>query len=166
TPTDFAVSIELPPPRATRPSQSDSRYTTLARPTSSISGLGRTSSKTTAFSRCASVASARPAATTPLSVTRSGRLTPSWATISPRREIAPAPWTIRVGTSTVRTVSTFTLTGRRAYSTAGRWIESAFGDLQLASGVEAGALFDHERRHHSSSFRLDLGEAEPLARLR
>src|SRR6184192_3378276 len=40
TPTDFAVSIELPPPRATRPSQPDSRYATLARPTSSISGFG------------------------------------------------------------------------------------------------------------------------------
>src|SRR4029077_1361042 len=34
TPTDFAVSIELPPPSATRPSQPASRYTALARPTS------------------------------------------------------------------------------------------------------------------------------------
>src|SRR6266511_1116351 len=80
-----------------------------------MSGFGQTSSKRIAFSRCASVASARPAATTPLSVTRSGRVTPSSATSSPTRAIAPAPWTIRVGTSTLRTVSTSTLTGRRAY---------------------------------------------------
>src|SRR5439155_14293478 len=137
-------------------------------PTSSISGFGLTSSKRTAFSRCASAASARPAATTPLSVTSSARVTPNAATRSPTRAIAPPPWTSRVGTSTVRTVSTSTLTGRRAYRNAAATIDrsSTVGDLQLATGVEAGTLFDHERRHRSSSFRLDLGQAKTLARLR
>src|SRR5437867_6125555 len=173
-PTDFAVSIELPPPRAMRPSQPASTYAARARPTSSISGFARTSSKRTAFSRCASAASARPAATTPLSVTRSGLLTPSSATSSPRRAIAPAPWTIRVGTSTVRTVSTSTLTGRRAYRTAVATdrAASAFGDLQHASDVEAaedGAprrcsreTLPWFRRLLSRYLSIDHLEAQPL----
>jgi hypothetical protein len=33
---------------------------------------------------------------------------------------------------------------------------SALGNLQLAPDVEAGALFDHERRHRLAPFRLDL----------
>src|SRR5205809_2638418 len=132
-----------------------------------MSGFGRTSSKTTAFSRCARVASARPAATTPLSVTSSGRVTPSSATSSPTRAIAPAPWTIRVGTSTLRTAATSTLTGRRAYRNRRRRIErrSALGNPQLASGVEAGALLDHEGRHCPPALRFDIGEPEALARL-
>src|SRR5207244_8105797 len=43
-----------------------------------------------------------------------------------------------------------------------RW--SAFGNPQLASGVEPGAFFDHERRHQPPAFGLDLGQAETLAR--
>src|SRR5947209_16453136 len=127
-----------------------------------MSGFGRTSSKTTAFSRCSSAASARPAATTPLSVTSSGLVTPSSATSAPTRAIAPAPWTIRVGTSTLRTAATSTLTGRRAYRNASG--ASALGNLQLAADVEPGPFLEHERRHRSPALGLDLGQAEPLAR--
>jgi len=140
TPIDFAVSIELPPPRATRPSQPASTYAARARPTSSMSGFARTSSKRTAFSRCASVASARPAATTPLSVTSRGRLTPSSATSSPTRAIAPAPWTIRVGTSTVRTVSTSTLIGWRAYRNAAATDRAVVSAKRSASADRPEAL--------------------------
>src|SRR6266581_7150694 len=42
---------------------------------------------------------------------------------------------------------------------------SAFGNPQLATGVEAGPLLDHEGRHRPAAFGLDLGQAETLARL-
>src|SRR5436309_1645528 len=42
---------------------------------------------------------------------------------------------------------------------------SAFGNLQLASGVEAGSFLDHEGCHQPAAFGLDLGQAETLARL-
>src|SRR6266542_3196488 len=120
-----------------------------------MSGFGQTSSKRIAFSRCASVASARPAATTPLSVTRSGRVTPSSATSSPTRAIAPAPWTIRVGTSTLRTVSTSTLTGRRAYR------NTAAADRSGGQTERLG--FDRPKRSVESGFEL---LTEPLLDLR
>src|SRR3712207_934146 len=74
-----------------------------------MSGFGWTSSKTTAPSRCSSASSASPAETTPLSVTTNGLFTPSSLRCSSSREIAPSPCIRRVGTSTVRTVSTSTL---------------------------------------------------------
>ena len=75
-----------------------------------MSGLGRTSAKTTTSSpSCSSARAARPAATTPGSVTSSGRVTPSPATSSPSRASAPGPCTSRVGVSMVRTRSTSTL---------------------------------------------------------
>src|SRR6266540_2734251 len=120
-----------------------------------MSGFGQTSSKRIAFSRCASVASARPAATTPLSVTRSGRVTPSSATSSPTRAIAPAPWTIRVGTSTLRTISTSTLTGRRAYR------NTAAADRSGGQTERLG--FDRPKRSVESGFEL---LTEPLLDLR
>src|SRR5438067_3725683 len=164
TPAAFAVSIELPPPSATSPSQPDSRYAALARPTSSMSGFGRTSSKTTAPPRCASVALASPAETTPGSVTSRGRVTPRPATSSPTCAIAPAPWTMRVGTSTARTAATSTLTGRRAYRNVSA-AKSALGDLELAADVEACTLLEHVRGHRAPALGLDLGQPEGLTRL-
>ena len=79
-----------------------------ARSTSAMSGLGRTSSKTTAPSSCGSTRSTSPAAATPGSVTSIGRETPSSPSTSRRLDTAPGPCTRRVGTLTARTMSTST----------------------------------------------------------
>src|SRR6266571_5749385 len=52
-----------------------------------------------------------------------------------------------------------------ARSSASSRSASAFGNLQFATGVEAGTFLDHEGCHHPAPFGLDRREAETLARL-
>src|SRR5918996_2901731 len=108
-----------------------------------MSGLGRTSSKTTGWSRCSSAGSARPAAATPGSVTSIGLMTPSSRSTSPRRASAPAPCTSRVGTSTARMASTSTgiptpLSG--CGCTCERLLPPALGALQIVEREDMEAV--------------------------
>ena len=78
TPIDFAVSIEEPPPSATSPSQPDSRYSSAARSTSAMSGLGRTLVEDDGSIEMLATPDPRdPLPATPGSVTSSGREMPS-----------------------------------------------------------------------------------------
>jgi hypothetical protein len=101
TPIPLAVSIELPPPIATRPSQPWARYSAAPASTSSTPGFARTRSNTTgsqsAPRRTSSAVSSKPAALTPGSVTSRGRRMPSSPASVPSSRIAPKRWTRRVG---------------------------------------------------------------------
>ena len=81
TPMPLAVSIELPPPMATSPSQPWARYSVAPSSTRATPGLARTLSNTTGSTSLrrsdSSATSSSPAALTPASVTSSGRRMPS-----------------------------------------------------------------------------------------
>src|SRR6266581_4615476 len=100
TPIPLAVSIELPPPIATSPSQPWERYSAAPASTSSTPGLARTLSNTTGSTsdrrRDSNATSSRPAAFTPASVTSSGRRMPSWLASLPSSWMAPRRCTRRV----------------------------------------------------------------------
>src|SRR5581483_7977787 len=108
TPMPLAVSIELPPPIATRPSQPAFLYSAAPASMSSTGGLALTRPKTTGSQsdarRDSRATSSRPAALTPGSVTRSGRRMPSSDASAPSSRIAPRRCTSRVGLWYVRSV--------------------------------------------------------------
>src|SRR5690242_16837410 len=108
TPMPFAVSIEMPPPIATRPSQPCALYSAAPASTSSTPGLARTLSNTTGSTSelrsASSATSSNPAALTPASVTSSGRRMPSRLASRPSSWTAPRRWTRRVGDWYVRSV--------------------------------------------------------------
>ena len=98
--TPLAQSRLLPPPSPTKRSTRSRRAISRARSTSSVVGLGVTSSKS-ATSRPAArsepmARSSWPARLSPLSVTTKTRRPPSSAASSPRRLTDPGPKTTRV----------------------------------------------------------------------